>query len=55
MNLTYLKYIGDIALLVELVEKLKTLVAKDKIDGEPLEWRPSYKGKKFSITIIRTK
>ena len=47
MNLSVLKYLGLLS------QVLGALEATDTVGGESLELRPSYKGKKFSITIKR--
>lgn len=47
--LKYAKYISIIAEVVEAVEDVK------EVGGEGVEVRPSYKGKKYSILIKRTK
>ena len=54
MSLNNLKYLGYLGLLADLFEKLETLLKKNKVeDAEPLELRPSYKGKKFRVTVER--
>lgn len=46
MNLNVLKYLGLLSQVLAALEAAQS-------GGEPLELRPSYKGKKFSITIKR--
>lgn len=47
MILSVLKYLGLLS------QVLSALEAADTVGGEAFELRPSYKGKKFSISIKR--